>query len=369
MRKISIEEFIERARKAYPEYDYSKTKYNGRHASIQIVCPAHGSFSTYTDRFFKQVPCPGCRKSIRQKASEKEFVEKAKAKFPDYDYSLVKYVNIDTKVRIICPKHGVFMQTPYEHIRGCGCSRCLGYHKTTGEYISEIKEIYKGRLDFSEFEYKGAFAPSYVTCLKCGWRFQIIPNRLSSGTGGCPHCRDIKFRQAGRDKRTENAKKKFQKDVASKYGSKYSVISDYAGGDGKIAVRCSVCGAVFDRTSRLFLQGYECVCQRTYGSLPEGRILDFLEGRGITPEREKMFSSLGRLRYDFYIPSKNLLVEYNGVQHYEYNSFFFNNHHGFLVQKHHDWLKRKYARDHGIRLLTIPYWEFDNIEKILGEAL
>lgn len=41
----------------------------------------------------------------------------------------------------------------------------------------------------------------------------------------------------------------------------------------------------------------------------------------------------------------------------------------FLLQKHHDWLKRKYAKENGYRLLTIPYWEYDNIENIIMEKL
>ena len=38
-------------------------------------------------------------------------------------------------------------------------------------------------------------------------------------------------------------------------------------------------------------------------------------------------------------------------------------------QRHHDWLKRKYAKKNNIKLLTIPYWEFDNIESILLKQL
>lgn len=37
------------------------------------------------------------------------------------DYSKVKYFNRQTKVSIICPIHGEFMQTPAHHLKGCGC--------------------------------------------------------------------------------------------------------------------------------------------------------------------------------------------------------------------------------------------------------
>lgn len=41
-----------------------------------------------------------------------------------YDYSLVEYINANTKVKIICPIHGQFEQIANGHLRGRGCSRC-----------------------------------------------------------------------------------------------------------------------------------------------------------------------------------------------------------------------------------------------------
>ena len=38
-----------------------------------------------------------------------------------YDYSLVDYKKCDVKVKIICPKHGIFEQKPNDHLQGCGC--------------------------------------------------------------------------------------------------------------------------------------------------------------------------------------------------------------------------------------------------------
>lgn len=75
------------------------------------------------------------------------------------------------------------------------------------------------------------------------------------------------------------------------------------------------------------------------------------------------------LRYDFFIPSKNLLIEYNSEQHYRFKNGFKDTHDIFLLRKHHDWLKRKYARDNNIKLLTIPYWDFKIIDELLKESL
>lgn len=49
------------------------------------------------------------------------------------------------------------------------------------------------------------------------------------------------------------------------------------------------------------------------------------------------------LFYDFFLKEKNLLIEYNGKQHYDKKSFG-KTYKEFLLQKHHDWLKRNYAK-------------------------
>ena len=75
------------------------------------------------------------------------------------------------------------------------------------------------------------------------------------------------------------------------------------------------------------------------------------------------------LSYDFYIPSKKILIEYNGKQHYEFHKLFHKNYHDFLIQKHHDWLKRKFAKNNEYKLLIIPYWDCKIIEEILNKEL
>lgn len=41
-----------------------------------------------------------------------------------YDYSLSIYVKTDVEVKIICPIHGIFKQTPHHHLQGHGCKLC-----------------------------------------------------------------------------------------------------------------------------------------------------------------------------------------------------------------------------------------------------
>lgn len=67
--------------------------------------------------------CPYC--SSRHRYTTQEWIEKAEMVHKHkYSYDLVEYVNSETKVKIICPKHGVFEQIPYEHLNGAGCPYC-----------------------------------------------------------------------------------------------------------------------------------------------------------------------------------------------------------------------------------------------------
>lgn len=60
--------------------------------------------------------------SMKPRLTREVFIERARGVHGDkYDYFEVKYVNTKTKVRILCPIHGVFLQTPEKHMAGQGC--------------------------------------------------------------------------------------------------------------------------------------------------------------------------------------------------------------------------------------------------------
>jgi hypothetical protein len=41
-----------------------------------------------------------------------------------YNYDKEKYLNSKNKIEIVCEIHGVFSQSPTEHLSGCGCPKC-----------------------------------------------------------------------------------------------------------------------------------------------------------------------------------------------------------------------------------------------------
>ena len=112
-----------------------------------------------------------------------------------YNYSKVKYVNANTEVIIICPKHGEFLQTPHTHLSGNDCPMCKyerlsNLHKlTTEEFIKLANETHGlGKYDYSKVKYINANEDVIIICPKHGEFKQTPNNHLNCQ--GCPKCKN-----------------------------------------------------------------------------------------------------------------------------------------------------------------------------------
>lgn len=97
----------------------------------------------------------------------------------------------------------------------------------------------------------------------------------------------------------------------------------------------------------------------------EDKIIRLLRAANIKFEREKTFSDLrgGKFRYDFYLPSYNILIEVDGEQHFKQIKVFQKTRSDFLKQQENDRRKNSYALANNILLIRIPFWEIDNLKK------
>ena len=132
---------------------------------------------------------------------------------------------------------------------------------------------------------------------------------------------------------------------------------------------CSKCGELWFSKWSNIKSGKGCPhCASSKG---EDRVSKFLQLNVIDKIRQAVFEECynkGYLYFDFYLPDYNMCIEYQGKQHYEPIEYF-GGEKAFKEQKKRDRIKVKYCKDNGIPLLIIPYWDFDNIESILSEAL
>ncbi|MCK9415950.1 DUF723 domain-containing protein [Candidatus Dojkabacteria bacterium] len=110
------------------KYSYENIfEYKNMHDRIKINCKEHGVFEcSWHYHINKKRGCPKCAIEKRRDTKEKFIIKSNLIHNNKYDYSLVDYKNSKTKVKIICPVHGIFKQCPQDHINSAqGCPKCV----------------------------------------------------------------------------------------------------------------------------------------------------------------------------------------------------------------------------------------------------
>jgi Zn finger protein HypA/HybF involved in hydrogenase expression len=127
-----------------------------------------------------------------------EFISKSKLIHKNtYNYDYVNYINGKTKVDIECKMHGVFSQTPENHLRGNGCPECgklIAGHKLRNTYVKFMtmaKKIHGDIYDYKKVIYKNAHEPVIIICATHGEFNQTYANHIHNKQG-CPKCGNIK---------------------------------------------------------------------------------------------------------------------------------------------------------------------------------
>lgn len=144
------------------------------------------------------------------------------------------------------------------------------------------------------------------------------------------------------------------------HNNRYFYFNDYKNNQSKIKIQCRKCGNIFyQRASAHLHQKQGCpICVNK--SINECEIKDWLESYGIEFISEYTINGCRYnkrlLPYDFYIPHYNLLLEYHGVQHFEYVYYFHRNIKGFKKRLSVDEYKRNFAINNNYNILEIPYY-------------
>lgn len=204
--KLTTEEFIEKARNVHGDkYDYSLVDYKNIRSKIKIVCKKHGMFEQQADAHNNG---QGCRKCYdeNQRMSHQYFIQNSIKKHKnEYDYSLVNYINNDTKIKIICKKHGEFEQTPANHLYyGNGCKICRNESQTlsTQDFIKKSNAIHDNKFNYSLVNYENLSKKVKIICPVHGEFLQLASNHVSGY--GCPKCNSSKLENTVRSYLSKN---------------------------------------------------------------------------------------------------------------------------------------------------------------------
>lgn len=277
-----------------------------------------------------------------------------------YDYSKVEFVNVDKKICIVCPEHGEFWQTPYKHInRKQGCPFCAKNVKFSKEkFIEESLKTHTIKYDYSNIRYENAQKEVEIICPKHGAFFQKA--NLHKRGGNCPLC------VGGVKDTTETFIKKAKEIKGEVYDYSKVVYKDT---NTKVEIGCPKHGFFFVKPSYHLNQIFGG-CPKCKESNGEKIIRSWLEKNNINFVQEFKFEEckdINQLPFDFFIPSENLLIEFQGKQHYKPYELF-GGKKQFTKQKKHDNIKRKFCKKNNYKLLEIPYYS-KNIYKILEENI
>nr|DAK56236.1 MAG TPA: restriction enzyme [Caudoviricetes sp.] len=104
------------------------------------------------------------------------------------------------------------------------------------------------------------------------------------------------------------------------------------------------------------------------GSSGKRKIEQFLLKHKIDFRREFVFKKLAKRRFDFFLPKKNIAIEYDGPQHFK-SIKYFGGDEKFEKQRLRDMEKNIFCQKNKIKLLRIPFRNLKNIEEILSDFL
>ena len=172
MLSINNENFIQKQKEKFliktnniyhNKYTYILDNFKGMMSNILAICPKHGQFEINCHDHCRpnehnRKECPECMKIKKEqqndeKRKEKEliFINKVKEKYPQFNYSKIKYIKETSPVEIICETHGSFYVSPYNFLLGHTCKYCnqRNWTYTVDEFKEKANQIHNNKYDYS----------------------------------------------------------------------------------------------------------------------------------------------------------------------------------------------------------------------------
>lgn len=356
------------------------TEYINAHTKLKYICSKHpGVIQEIKYNSLQQGR--GCKEcgyetvSNKLKKQKKTSYNDVKTKFEIMSLTLLTdendYMSCSNPImKFICPcspdliqqkTWSAFQQTPH-------CSRCINVETNTirrkkcyDEFVRRCQE--KEYMPVSALEdYINVATPMKYICPKHGEQTTNL-SHLREGKG-CPKCG---YERTGEKHRVSNEELKErlkyrELELLTPYSNLYDIGVFQCVNHPNIQFKARISDIIYS----------DVKCPACHESKGEKKIRIWLERNNICFEPQKKFDDLFRyernkLSYDFYIPSLNTLIEYQGEFHdgtaWQQTQDHYEN------QKIRDAMKKEYAQNNGYNFIEIWYWDYKNIESILEKEL
>lgn len=309
----------------------------------------------------------GCRICAinKLKKTNSQFLNELQLKFPNI-ISKNTYTNSNTKMNFHCCDCGYeWKSTSYNLFKGQGCPKCTKIRvakqisKKHDAFVYELNIINPNIQILSQ--YSNTHKTVKCKCLVDNYEWDATPSSLLGGSG-CPKCNNGIAR----------THEEFVNIIHDLYGNEFDILGHYTNAHTKILIRHNICNHCYLVEPNKLL--YNKKCSFCYCSKGESKCIDILNKYHQDFKPQFIFDDLkglnnGLLRFDFAIFNQDkeiqYLLEYDGEFHYI--DIFENG--NFELSQKHDKLKNEYCRLHNLKLIRIPYWDFENIENILIKQL
>lgn len=238
----------------------------------------------------------------------------------------------------------------------CVCTSNSSQYKSL-QQIQELKEFFNNNSDFNVITWEAKNSkeskPSVTIEHKlCGRIFTKRTNYFYYNRV-CPYCDGNSFPDT--------------LEISARCENKgYTLLTPYKTLQDEVLIQHKKCGFIWKIKPYRFYKELDGTCPMCNKRVSKGEqaILNYLNKKNITFSKEYSFTwqSHKNYRYDFYVPAYNLIIEYNGRQHYEEVKYF---HYTLKENQEHDSIKQQEALLNGYYYIVIPYTQYTHIESIL----
>lgn len=374
----------------------------GFSGDVAVVCDCCGKQrTTRYKRYLSSINkygnyyCINCQKKRSIEDRRNEHYDRILSFCDQHNYCLLSekedIENVESVIKYECPIHGIQNVKVKSVLAGKQCYKCsrhLALEKRWSHDKDErILELYNRAKDmcFSKgyelltsiegFE-NGWDSRIEYECPKHGKHDMSLCNFLSNKS--CPDCameQRKKILPVSKAKENKNNGRLSVEDIQNRVQSCGGTILnplDYVNNRTKnLDITCPRCGKVFTTSFVNFTQHGGQLCSDCYRkeSIGEMKIRKYLELHNIDFYPEHWFPDCRDekpLPFDFYLYNNNIAIEFDGEQHFEDTHYF-----NYSIEKNrlHDEIKTDYCRKNDIKLIRIPYWDLNKIDKILDKEL
>lgn len=256
------------------------------------------------------------------------------------------YKDSQTKVKCKCNVCGYeWFARPYSLLAGHGCRKCYDKKNSNKRThtIEEVNEkIHNNGVEVTIIgDYSNMKNKCLVKCDKCGYEWKTVPSDLCRGHG-CPKCND-----------SWNNRRKLKKDFINEMNLLYNNEYQYKIEDEYIKKRdiityiCPIHGEI-KQLVYTHIKGNGCPFCKESGL--EKRVRMCFDKHNIKYKQWYRNVWLGLQSLDFYIGTKKIAIEVQGIEHFEEKEYF-GGEEGLKKNIERDKRKKNLCKENGVRLV------------------